>query len=289
MLDFLRQPYPGPTSAPRRSLLFALGAGVFVAGFLIVFRPFGTPVGYEPGLNAFLAGYGVIVAGTFALPPLLLPVLAPRWSAEAVWTVGKQLLIVFLMTVIGITASYFYLLRLGGRPDWTSYFTFFRNGLVITAFPLAFLVLLDYIRKLRHYQAGAADHNAHRSVAVTSSVGLPVKLVLRDSQARPVVEVVASGLWCLHAEGNYVEVWWQDGNTYQRTLIRNTLRELEAQLSPADNWLRCHRSWVVNAALVEKVTGNAQGYRLHRPDAPAVPVARGRSKQVLTRLSVSAN
>ena len=288
MLDFLRQPYPGPASAPRRSLLFAVGAGLFVAGFLIVFRPFGTAPGHVPGLNAFLAGYGIIVAVTFSLPTLLLPVLAPRWSAEAVWTVGKQLLVILLMTVIGITASYFYLLRLGGAPDWRSYFSFFRNGLIITVFPLSFLVLLDYIRKLRHYREGAADHNARRPAAPTAVAASVPVLVLRDSQERPAVEVAADRLWCLHAEGNYVEVWWQEADTYRRTLVRNTLQHLEEQLPPAGPLLRCHRSWVVNAALVAEITGNAQGYRLHRPGAPAVPVARGRSKRVLARLSAVA-
>ena len=285
MLDFLRQPYPNSRSAPRRSLLFALGAGLFVAGFLILFRPFGTPAAHVPGLNAFLAGYGVIVSLTFALPTLLLPVLAPRWSAEANWTVGKQLLMMLLLTIIGITASYFYLLLRGGTPSWVSYLYFFRNGLAVTVFPLTVLVLLDYIRKLRHYQSGAAELQMRPPVSGTASSPL---LTFHDSQERPVLEVATDRIWCLHAEGNYVEVWWQDEERYQRTLLRNTLQGLIEALAPASPLLRCHRSWVVNADLVESITGNAQGYRLHRSAAPAVPVARGRSKEVLAQLSAPA-
>ena len=321
MPSFLNQPYPAPSRDVGRILLRSIAIGAFVAGFLIVFKPFGTDRVVMKHLNLFLAGYGVVIAACLATPGILFPKFFPKVTAAERWTVGRQLLFVFLPISIAITASYFYLLQLGGTPKFTDYFYFFRNGLLVAAFPVVITTLLDYIRKLRYYESGAAAFQAERVVPVRQAPrpGLrevplphnsapaappsppknqepavvvepvpppPTAFTLTNSQGQEELTLPApAALWCLHSDGNYVEVWHvAEGTTgHTRTLIRNTITQLTKQL-PGEGFVVCHRSWVVNGTLVESVTGNAQGYQLHRGGAPAVPVSRGRSKPVLARL-----
>lgn len=281
MLSIFRQPYPPPLTSPTRALLVSCGIGAFVAFFLIAFKPFGTDRASIPNLNLFLAGYGLVIAGFTLLPLLLLPRIWPGLFREETWTLGRHFLFYFFLVALGISVSYFYLLLSGGTANLTDYLYFFRNGLLVASFPIVVLTLLDYIRKLRRYERGAQAANLKER---TASAPGGVLVTLSDEQGRPEITLDVNQIWCLHSDGNYVEVWSANEEShYERSLIRNTLARLSEQL-PADRFLTCHRSWVVNPALVEKVTGNAQGYRLHRAGAPVVAVARGRSSEVLASL-----
>ena len=81
---------------------------------------------------------------------------------------------------------------------------------------------------------------------------------------------------------NYVTVNWLKENRLEKTMLRIPLKKVEEQLSPLPGLFRCHRSYLVNLGMVEKVSGNSQGYKLHLPhiDAP-VPVARSVSRDLI--------
>ncbi|MFT5999278.1 MAG: hypothetical protein ACI81P_001735 [Neolewinella sp.] len=292
MLNFLNSPYPSLDFQRSRSLLKSALIGAFVAIFLMVFKPFGSAEAKIANLNLFLAGYGVVIASITFLPHLLFRLAAPRVFREEEWTIGRQIGYLFCVVSLGITASYWYLLQAGGQANWPDYLYFFRNALIVASFPILIITLLDDIRKLRHYESGAAVANAQLGPSSGSALPplapaaapLVVPFTLTDDQNRPELTIIPEKLWCLHSEGNYVEAWTiNDAGGHDRTLIRNTLASLIKQL-PATGFLTCHRSWVVNASLVASVTGNAQGYQLLRPGAPTVVVARGRSKVVLGKL-----
>ncbi|TXF91662.1 LytTR family transcriptional regulator [Neolewinella aurantiaca] len=285
MFSILRQPYPPPVVSAAKALLVSVGLGAFVALFLIVFKPFGTDRAPIPNLNLFLGGYGLVIALVTFFPTFFFPRIWPKLYTDERWTVGWQLVFTFFTVALGITASYFYLMLTGGEYHLRDYLYFFRNGLLVSSFPIVIITLLDYIRKLRKYEGGARSANMAERPAVPPAREI---VTLSDDRDRPEISLEAGRIWCLHSDGNYVEVWSRnDSGAYERTLIRNTLAKLSKQL-PSGAFVTCHRSWVVNPALVESVTGNAQGYRLHLTDAPVVAVARGRSELVLARLKVGA-
>lgn len=302
MFSFLANPYPTPHIGLARNLLVSLLVGLFVAGFLIAFKPFGTASSTIPNLNLFLLGYGGVITGAVFLPHFFLSLVAPRFFSEAKWTIGRQILYLLGIVSLGISASYWYLLQAGGWASWGDYLYFFQNGLLVASFPILIVTLLDYIRKLRYYESGAASVNSQREAARLNASAAPTTaalapaaappdrtatlppITLTDDQGREAMVVRPEKLWCLHSDGNYVEAWAQkEGGDFERLLIRNTLANL-TELLVHDHFVTCHRSWVVNVDLVENVTGNAQGYQLHLAGGPTVTVARGRSKMVLARL-----
>lgn len=294
----LHQPYPVSERSVRQILLTACLAGAFVALFLIVFQPFGTAEQDFPGKTLFLSGYGLIVAAVIGLSSIL----PGRMFQPERWTVGRQILLISGTVLVGITASYFYVLLLGGSPSWRSYGFFVVNSMTVAVFPIVGITLADYMVKLNRYRKGAMDFNERPAkVVVPAAPAVPqeknlvpaaappkpaevpaVVLHLTDDQDRPVTDLPTASIWCLRSDRNYVDVHHlnADGQPV-KTTVRNTLTKLSADLP--EDFLHCHRSCYVRATAVDSVTGNAQGYQLHHsafPDCP-VPVSRGKSAEVL--------
>jgi DNA-binding LytR/AlgR family response regulator len=91
----------------------------------------------------------------------------------------------------------------------------------------------------------------------------------------------------LLAAGNYVEiVSYTDRTT--RELLRNTLSNLEIQLSQYQHFFRCHRSYIVNLTKITKVSGNAQGLKLTlKHFDETIPVARNYVEKFRAKISSS--
>ncbi len=81
-----------------------------------------------------------------------------------------------------------------------------------------------------------------------------------------------SQLLYVRAEGNYLHFHLQN---LPPLLKRMTLNSLEDLLKHDPHLLRTHRSYLLNLRFIEKVTGNAQGYKVKLKNfAETVPVSR---------------
>lgn len=281
MLQFLTEPYPSQRSF-RQDFLVALACGLFVGWFLNTFQPGDTYTWQDPNKGLFLWGYGIVVFIMLMLLRALAPVLFPRLFREAHWTVGKHILYVFISFLLTIVVCYFYHAWFFALPfRWRHLFNFTLVSSTIAVFPLSGLVMVDYIRRLRKYQSGAQRVSLSAKKEVHPSGEL---LQLKDEQDQVQLEVAAETILYLQSAANYVEVFYLADDQVQKVLIRNTLKAMEEQV-PAKTFYRVHRSYLVQLAKVVKVSGNAQGYKLHlNQDNLIVPVSRSKSKSVLEAL-----
>ena len=282
MLDFLTAPYPLRKSSAAE-WGYIIGAGVFVALFLIVFQPFGTRAFQNQHKYLFLAGYGVVISGSIWLTAKALPLVFPKAFKEENWTVGKHILFLLASFSLVFFACYIYKDVWLGRPiSWRGFLGFYPIALSVAVFPLTGLVVGDYIRQLKRYTKGAEEANRHFPKKEQESA--PALIALPDENGKTALDASPGQVYFLQAADNYVEVHFEEDGKMARSLIRNSLSAFEELLSP-HGFLRCHRSFLVNPALVEKVSGNAQGYRLHfRQGEHSVPVARSRSADILEKL-----
>jgi hypothetical protein len=105
---------------------------------------------------------------------------------------------------------------------------------------------------------------------------------LRDG-AR-VLRVPADEIVAVSSAGNYVEFHLKGGD---KPLIRDTLSRVEGDLAGL-GFLRTHRSWLVNLALVRAVTPAAAGdFRLELESGLTAPLSR-RFPEALSRLRAPA-
>jgi DNA-binding LytR/AlgR family response regulator len=95
----------------------------------------------------------------------------------------------------------------------------------------------NILKEIQHYQ----DDYQNQSIEFISEYGAePLNL--------PVADIVL-----LRSADNYVEVIYLEGNAVKKKLIRNTLKNIEQQLKPFSNFIRCHRTSIINSFHVEKL------------------------------------
>lgn len=281
-MNFLNQPYPfyEDSKGILLRLLIISGSIIFV---LTVLQPFGTSEFIHPYKNLFLSGYGLIAFLSFAFVFLVLPYLFPVQFSDEKWFVWKQILLFLLGLLITFSSSYLYLNWFFDNPfSLTSLVGFGFSMGAISLIPTVILTTIDYNRQLTKYQAGAKTANAQLPKQTENKT----KITLYGENKKEAFSANSDEINFIQAANNYVEIHFTKDNTPQKALLRNSLIDIEKQIF-SDSILRCHRSYLVNINNVSKVSGNAQGYRLHFANLEdiTVPVSRKKGKDFLAKIN----
>lgn len=131
-------------------------------------------------------------------------------------------------------------------------------------------MLSDYILKLKRYSQQIDVKQNHLSS--------PSKeIIFTAENEKDFVKIASEELLYLESADNYSNIFLIKQNELSKILIRSTLNRLIGQVSEG-HIVRTHRSFIVNLKHVRKVSGNAQGYKLHLYfNDILIPVARGYS------------
>ena len=309
MFRLLNQPYPSEDNLGRQ-LQKAAAIGLFVGLFLAIFQPFGLSTWETPNKLPKILGFGLVTFVITAVNFVVWQRLFPAQFSDARWTVGREILLItgnVLVIAIGNRLYLDWLLSQGqdSGVGWLSMilFTFF-TGL----FPVTGLVIANYITQLKKYSRAAAQLPTHiipdevSSTPGSNTVSDPTVTLVADNE-KDTLSFRPGSLLFIESSDNYCTVVYLKSNPVGpdqpvKPLIRSSLSRLEAQLAgtaPAE-WpdpkqpriVRCHRSYVVNLDRVERVTGNAQGYKLHLFGGQfQVPVARRFNDSLIGQLKIN--
>lgn len=289
MRAFLLQPYPFGHSAFRK-LRSCAGVGLFVAIFLGVFQPFGMHA-FPPRaqwLHPLL--FGLVTFIISILFQVLLPRLLPRVFAEEHWKSWKEIsFLLFIVLCVG-AGNYWLMEVLYGEPAGGR--SFHRVLSVTTAvgiFPVAFIVFTKQMLLYRRYAAEALQVNRQMQTpevsAALAEIAAPTRVVLQGEGRKERLELLPEDILFIASSDNYVQVFFTAEGTIRSPLLRSSLKNIEQQLPASSSFLRCHRLYVANLDRVERVSGNAQGLRLHlRGVAKAIPVSRSLTQTVKQRV-----
>lgn len=89
------------------------------------------------------------------------------------------------------------------------------------------------------------------------------------------VRILVADLVFVKSADNYVEVGFQDGGEIKKKLIRNTLKNIEKQLEEFNNFVRTHRSCIVNIQYIDKLHKNFNTFWLSLDKtSEIIPVSR---------------
>jgi DNA-binding LytR/AlgR family response regulator len=89
------------------------------------------------------------------------------------------------------------------------------------------------------------------------------------------IRIQVSELIFVKSADNYVEVGFRDGGEVRKKMLRNTLKNIEKQLKEFNNFVRTHRSSIVNIQYIDKLNKNFNTYWLTLTDTKeTVPVSR---------------
>ncbi|MBO0936940.1 LytTR family transcriptional regulator [Fibrella sp. HMF5335] len=243
----------------------SMQAGLYVLFFLTAFN-----VG-EPGRWAQLPAHMLFAAGCALsswLANMVMPRLLPGWYDEDRWTVGRHVLhiLVVLLFVAAGNQAILSVLHL----SMPSFLQMYAMVTVVGFVPVFVGVMLAERRRLKRNLAHAQQLNAqlnqlHKPEPTALSPTqptLPKGILLTGESGKERLSLLPNQLIYVESVGNYVEVHWLNFMFPQKTVLRSTLKDVEAALSEHPQCFRCHRAFIVNLRAVSHTTGNARGYQL---------------------------
>ncbi|GAB3041233.1 LytTR family DNA-binding domain-containing protein [Spirosoma pulveris] len=295
MVRFLSQPYPIDYSA-RSQLRKATLIGLFVGLFLLVFQPFGLNLWETPGKALKILGFGAVTFAITVFNFIILRRLFPRLYVEEQWTVGREIVALMVNILLIAVANRLYLgwLLNAEESSGMSWSGMILVTFLIGVFPVTGLVFVSYITQLKKYSQAAASlpvhvHNdvttlARNAPASLAPAPVDATVTLLADNEKDTVTTDAADLLFIESSDNYCTVTYLRNNQVTKPLLRSSLSRLEKQITQP-YIVRCHRSYIVNLDRVERVTGNAQGYKLHLLSGQfVVPVARQYNETLIAEL-----
>jgi hypothetical protein len=279
ILQFLNRPVAedfGFANQFRQSLF----SGVYVFAFVYLFGGGHTDGWSRAGLLT-LFGFGCVLSTLTA--NWLVPFLFPTLYDEDRWTVGRQIIqVLFVLFCVSLgNLAVMRLLKLGHTTFWEMYL----SVTLIGFFPISVGVFINEQRRLKRNLAHAQLLNQQlarlpvdspvMTPAASKSVPESMSIVLHSENGRDKLSLTPDQLRYVESVGNYVNVYWLHTGVLQKTVLRSTLKEIDATLASYPDFLRCHRAFLVNLRAVSHADGNARGYQLTLTDVPNyIPVSR---------------
>ncbi len=273
--EILNQPYPLKAGKEyhRAKLREAVLFGLFVWLFLVFFQPFNISNWSHPQKQLYLAIFGLIT--TFSLLFIWFVVfgLFPNFFSESKWTVARE--IILLLLIIGLITllnTLFGQIILINELNFYYFIWMFISVLAIGIFPIGIGVLTKYSYLNQKY--------SQPSTIVATQQSTDQQLIFMAESGKEQLKINHNAFLYAASADNYTAFFTIEKNDIKQTLLRGSLSFFETQ-SNQNNLQRCHRSYLVNMAKVERVSGNAQGYKFWLlNDQISLPVSRNYSHLV---------
>lgn len=266
--------------------------GLFVFGFLVIFQPF--HLTKLSGKLIFVAlGFGLTTFMVVGLMNAVFLPIFPKFFSEEKWTVGRELLWSMINTVVVGLGNAFYVVWIGiGHWSFQMIFSIELYTLAIGVFPIGISVLLKEARLKKRFERGSSQintglENRRTTAPVNSRVEEDDSLLILPSDNRnEQFSLRYKDLIYVRSSDNYVEVYYMHEDRVTKKILRNSLKTIVETLSAHSQFFRCHKSYLVNLDKIERVSGNAQGYKLHLADLNSqIPVSRKYNAVIKKRLA----
>lgn len=245
--------------------------------FIVIYRPLGVHGSRSLSLASTMAGYclvqGVIIYGAARFLKFI-----PFFSKETQWTIRKELSAIILMLLImGISLYFtgFIIEPPSQRWNISTFLSSCKIACLIGIIPLAYCTLRNY-RFL--YDSGTEQdyvivNNKETLIQHEELIHICSQLKKEELSFYP-----SQFVYCA-ADGNYVVFHLIINEQYIKKMIRNSINNIEQQLTQIPSILRIHRAFIVNLNMVASKRGNALGYLLkfNKIDVE-IPVSRNNTK-----------
>lgn len=213
--------------------------------------------------------------------PIVLLKMSVLWSIknpEEKWNIKKE--IIFLITFLLLVGIFQFLIRdivYENPNNWSFNYLFeeIRNTFLVGMLFIIIIIPWNFTRLNSKYRKTAYSidsKNKKRKKSIDTIIEIPT------NSKDELFTIDLNQLLFAKAEGNYVEFYIRDEKV-SKIIKRITMKELETILSQFSNFIKTHRSFLVNILYIESVSGNAQGYKIHLKNFDkTIPVSRNMIK-----------
>jgi len=276
--NYLNQPYR-ELSSKKWKWSFVLGTGLFIFIFLYVFKPSSYIYDQEP-IFQFLISFGFGLIATIILY-ILKFLVQPRIVSDN-WTLGKS--IIWGLTIsacIGI-ASYFYIVIIFENefsvqylPIYIKYFFYsILTALLIGSIPITIRHLIGYLFAYRKalLQAGLLNDN---------EFVWEDEIIIKAGQETNSFIYNPRKIVYIASDDNYISVFSLENESLKKRFIRGTLKAVEKDLKGNNQFIKCHKSYIINMIYFAKTIGNSNAMLLRNDRLNLeIPVSRSKSKLI---------
>ncbi|NLJ08661.1 MAG: LytTR family transcriptional regulator [Sphingobacteriales bacterium] len=231
-------------------LSVGISLGIYL--FILFFQPFPFK---NPELNdnlVLVAGLAAIVFFFIMLSRDIIPVVFEKQENTENEMVFPQYAGSLLMLVLSTTAFAFYLRYVAGIE--ITFFIMFKVLLICLA-PPVLLRYYDIMNELKNRQEELIleKKGLQKKVEQFGMDVLQKTIVINSENKSENISLPAKDLVLIRSADNYAEIFFLEEGQIKRALLRNTLKNIENQLSVFPNFVRCHRAFIVNSIYVERM------------------------------------
>lgn len=233
-----------------RKLFLSISFGVFL--FVLFFQPF--PFDQIDFNNRLL-----IVAGLGAIVFLFMILVraAFLWIFQYDNPTPQELVFLsylggFIILILSSVAFAFYL-RYVGSVNITFYTMF--KVVLICLFPPVALGIADELKELRQQNKllTIKKEIIQEQVKKYTDDYLYKSIQFVSENSTENLSLLISEIALIKSADNYVEIVFLEDKHLRKKLIRSTLKNIEQQLKPYPNFIRCHRICIVNTHYIEQL------------------------------------
>lgn len=234
-------------------LLLSISLGIFI--FVLFFEPFPLDQFEFNSRLQLIAGLAVIIFLSMVLVRVFFPWLINKHFQEREEAHFSEFAHSFVMLLISALSFSFYL-RYVGQVDITFHIMF--KVIILCLSPPLLLRLHDDFRNMQKQNENLKKEKKKiRDEADLCKDNLETKSIELVSENRTdKVAFIVSDIVYAKSADNYVEIVFKENDIFKKKLIRNTLKNIELQLSPFSTFMRCHRTCLVNIRFVNKLGKN---------------------------------
>ncbi len=239
--------------------LFFIAIGVFL--FILFFQPFPLDMLTDDNRLLYVTGFGGITFLFSFLILVIIPMFFTKWFKISEWESGPSQLLIILLLIFTITANAFYI-RYVGHTVLTLYILF--KIFLVSLLPLIILNIL-YKNKSQELIIEILQNKNKlyetKIQQLESNEKEEIVHIYSDSRSDK-ISIKYRNIISVQSADNYIEIYYMVKDVTEKKLVRNTLKNIETQLVQLPEFIRCHRTSIVNMLYVTKLERNYSGYRL---------------------------
>lgn len=251
---------------PKNYLIkYPLSGAIVLAIFSFLFTLMYDPLEFH-GTQLYtypqLMGLYCVTAGFADFSFVRLIRLFPYFSNEQEWTLIKEftaVVFILLGVSIGIFVIQFFIDP--HIPQWTfsNFLSSVKNVYLIGSLPFLF----SFIINISHNRHHNGDRRISTSIPDASQMKVEEEMIQIESKLKKeTLKFYPSQFLYAESDGNYVVFYLQEKNEIKKKIIRNSISQVENQLTSQTRFFRTHRSFIVNLEKVTGKDGNTSGYRI---------------------------
>jgi len=292
-MNIFKQPFPHHSSW-KRALKTAIGFGVFITVFLLVFRPFGlTAITTSLMIKSSIL-FGLATFSGIFITNLFLHNFFPRIFNEEKWTTGKQIInVLAVIVLVGLSNYLIAHIIFDLNLTWKNLFYYQFIALSVGLLPIIIYTLYIQNHWLQQFKNEAAtlqkklegkrEHEQTDSKPADVASGEAITFENDNQTEKKTID--AGHLVYIESASNYIKIFFEQKGELSYAIVRMTMKKAAETINSYSVFFRCHRAYIVNLDKIEQVDGNAQGYKLKLQGAPdLIPVSRNLNSEFSDRL-----